>query len=246
MRLGGITFDFGGTLDADGEHWCDRFARLYGEVGCRVDSAQLRAAFDEATRAGYAASGLRHASLSELVDFHLRAQWKALGWKWSDSAQAIVVLFLQETQAYLQRNRALLERLRGRVRLGVISNFYGNLPRVLEEAGMACLFDSVLDSTIEGFRKPAPEIFALAAARLQLAPRELLHIGDSLEQDVFAAKRAGFQAAWLCGNQDDTGCQRREADWVLHSLEELIPLVERAAVLDSPRGSAAFPVLGRR
>jgi putative hydrolase of the HAD superfamily len=48
--------------------------------------------------------------------------------------------------------------------------------------------------------KPDPRIFAMAAQRLQLAPHEILHVGDDAHMDVLGALQAGMQAAWVNRN----------------------------------------------
>ena len=36
-----VLFDMGGTLDGDGVHWLDRFARLYAEAGVTLPRERL-------------------------------------------------------------------------------------------------------------------------------------------------------------------------------------------------------------
>ncbi|MFQ6372636.1 HAD-IA family hydrolase [Shewanella sp. YIC-542] len=45
--------------------------------------------------------------------------------------------------------------------------------------------------------KPYPDLFALAAQRLAIAPSQLLHVGDHPLTDVQGARLAGCQAVWL-------------------------------------------------
>lgn len=45
--------------------------------------------------------------------------------------------------------------------------------------------------------KPRREIFELALKKFGLAPREVVHIGDSVSCDVFGAKKAGINAIWI-------------------------------------------------
>ena len=45
VRLQGILFDYGGTLDGPASHWLDRFAGLYRELGIAVEHGALKAAF---------------------------------------------------------------------------------------------------------------------------------------------------------------------------------------------------------
>ena len=56
----------------------------------------------------------------------------------------------------------LLERLRGRYRLGVISNSNGTVREKLRRVGLLPYFDLVLDSKEEGLEKPDPRIFRAA------------------------------------------------------------------------------------
>lgn len=226
VRWRAVTLDFGGTLDAPGEHWIDRFRAHYARAGLAVEPSRLRSAFDAATRKAYDTPALARVNLRDLVEFHLREQWKFLGWTWNGLAEQIREWFVTESLANLQHSRRVLESLRGTVRLGVISNFYGNLERVLAEANMLELFDAVLDSAVVGLRKPDARLFLLAAERLACEPWSIVHVGDSLEQDVFAARRAGLQSAWLCAAQDPAVPRDLEPEWILRSLEELEALLE--------------------
>jgi putative hydrolase of the HAD superfamily len=62
------------------------------------------------------------------------------------------------------------------VRTGLLSNSWGTrrYPRDL----LAELFDAVTISGEVGLRKPTPEIYALAARRLGLAPSECVYVDD--------------------------------------------------------------------
>jgi putative hydrolase of the HAD superfamily len=45
-----------------------------------------------------------------------------------------------------------------------------------------------------GARKPSPEIFTAALSMADAAPEQALHVGDSIEEDVAGARRAGIEA----------------------------------------------------
>jgi HAD superfamily hydrolase (TIGR01509 family) len=49
----------------------------------------------------------------------------------------------------------------------------------------------------DGRMKPYADMFVAAAKRLNVAPQQILHIGDSPRADVLGALTAGCQAAWL-------------------------------------------------
>ena len=87
-----------------------------------------------------------------------------------------------------------LQRLRSAgYRLAAISNGNACLHRI----GIAEVFEFCLSAHEFGYAKPNPKIFMEASQRLQLAPAEIMHIGDHVDLDVYGALAAGMQAAWL-------------------------------------------------
>lgn len=89
---------------------------------------------------------------------------------------------------------ALTELRRRGIRTLVLSNWDISLRSVLERLGVAQLVGGVLTSAEVGARKPAREIFAAALAALGVSPEQVLHVGDSLEEDVAGARAAGIEA----------------------------------------------------
>jgi putative hydrolase of the HAD superfamily len=63
------------------------------------------------------------------------------------------------------------------VRTGLISNSWGTALKY-DEAVMARLFDGLVISHLEGMRKPDPEIYALGAQRIGLAPEDCVFLDD--------------------------------------------------------------------
>jgi len=91
-----------------------------------------------------------------------------------------------------------LTRLRAaKLRLGVVSNSEGALLGLLERVGLAHLLEVVVDSAIEGVRKPDPEIFRRTLARLGVPPARALYVGDIPEVDVDGALAAGVAAVLI-------------------------------------------------
>ena len=95
------------------------------------------------------------------------------------------------------RNRPVLEALGERYRLGVVSNFYGNLEAACESSGLAPLFGVMTDSQRVGAEKPEPAIFHAALAALQAAPETAVMVGDSLRRDCEGARRSGMAFIWI-------------------------------------------------
>jgi HAD superfamily hydrolase (TIGR01509 family) len=79
--------------------------------------------------------------------------------------------------------------------VGLVSNSEGQLGALLERVGLGQAFDVVLDSGIEGVRKPDPEIFLRACSRIGVEPADALYAGDIPEIDVQGAHGAGLRAA---------------------------------------------------
>lgn len=67
----------------------------------------------------------------------------------------------------------------------------------LEITGLAGAFASVATRDSLGFGKPDPRAFHHACLLLGSAPAETVYVGDDLEIDAIAARRAGLSGAWL-------------------------------------------------
>ena len=191
-----LLFDFGGTLDADGVAWKDRFYALYREEGIDMTAEAFASAF-------YAADDPLvgrlppAAGLPETVRALGANLERELGRAANDRGERVVARFLSDISAIFARNRPVLEELSERYRLGVVSNFYGNLEAVCESAGLAPLFGVMTDSCRVGAEKPDPAIFRAALGALNSAPDKTIFVGDSLRRDGEGARRAGMGFIWI-------------------------------------------------
>lgn len=78
-----------------------------------------------------------------------------------------------------------------------VSNWDISLPEVLERCGLGDAFDAVVTSAGSGARKPDPAIFTPALELAGCEPAEALHVGDTAEEDVAAARAAGIPCLLL-------------------------------------------------
>jgi putative hydrolase of the HAD superfamily len=78
--------------------------------------------------------------------------------------------------------------------VGVASNFDRRLRGVIAGLPELGRLDHLAISSEVGWKKPAPEFFAAAAAMAGLPPGEILLVGDDRENDFHGAKNAGMQA----------------------------------------------------
>jgi putative hydrolase of the HAD superfamily len=91
--------------------------------------------------------------------------------------------------------REALERARDAgVVLGVVSNSEGMLDALFAHVGLSEYFVVVVDSAHEGVRKPDPEIFRRALARIGVAASRAMYVGDLPSVDVDGARAAGMRA----------------------------------------------------
>jgi len=227
--LRAIFFDYGGTLDGAGSHWLTRFGEQYQRAGLDLPFERLRAAFDHGTRCAYGDPSVARLGLRALVDYHVLHQFEHLGITDATYAAAVADGFVRASRAGLESSREVLHLLRRRVTLGVVSNFYGNVRRILEEVDLAALFTAIIDSGVVGVRKPDPAIFALAVHQVGCAPAEALYVGDSVEKDMVGARAAGLRTGWLVDDLERPcpvpGC----VDVRLRRLADLEAVVDRFA-----------------
>jgi HAD superfamily hydrolase (TIGR01549 family) len=209
MNLRAVLFDYGGTLDGPGRHWLPRFLDMYRAAGLALPFDRFRGAFDHATQCGYRDARVAGMSLTELIEFHVARQMEHLGVEDRALADRVVTEFVRSSRAALAESRALLERLSRHVALGVISNFYGNLERILADVGIAPLLTAIVDSARVGVHKPSPAIFTLAMQRMGCAPAAALYVGDSFEKDVRGARAAGLRTGWIV-NVPERSCPSPE------------------------------------
>ncbi len=197
-----LLFDFGGTIDSDGEHWLDRFFRLYKDASIDVPRTEIKRAFYYADGACYNDPCVPSLGLRALIDRHVTLQFEALALQSAEKQAALVDTFCRYSQAVLLGRMGLFDRLGTRYRLGIVSNFYGNLCVIIDEVGLTPAFDVVLDSGRLGLRKPDPALFRLALARLGLRADEVVFIGDSYPRDMVPSAAAGMRTIWLQGTYD--------------------------------------------
>ncbi|HLH77377.1 MAG TPA: HAD family hydrolase [Candidatus Binataceae bacterium] len=231
-RIDTLLFDFGGTLDLPGEHWLDRFLVHYRAAGWRLERQELDPAFAWATAQGYRATqALRECDLSSLVErlvqWHIEELRERLPARFPAGfvPSQIAVPFCHASVAGMLTSRLLLAELAPRFHLGVVSNFYGNLERVLADAGILELTTTVIDSSQVGVFKPDPYIFALALQALGARAEHTLMIGDSLTKDCAPARALGMKTALVTGARSACAAAATGADYVIADLADLHSLL---------------------
>lgn len=92
-----------------------------------------------------------------------------------------------------------LQQLRGRYRLGIISN--GDREQQLAKLrvmGIAGDFEMIVTPSDAGVAKPDPGIFSQAVQVAGLAYQDCVYVGDNYHQDVLPSRDLGMVAIWIC------------------------------------------------
>ncbi len=221
--ISAVLFDFGGTLDSDGQHWLDRFYRIYDQIGLpQVPKERIKEAFYWADAKLEADPTIRKAGFREMMERHVHFQFENLGLMDPIRELEAATIFSRPSETVLHRNRRTLEKLHhAKLQMGVVSNFYGNVEVLCEEAGFKPFLSVILDSIIVGLKKPDPKLFQLALERLNLPATQVAFVGDSYERDILPAKALGMTTFWLVGDQKRVAPDPSKVDAILYSLEDL-------------------------
>jgi putative hydrolase of the HAD superfamily len=226
MPIRAVVFDLFDTLvdlhmdrlppvEIDGRRFPSTAGRLHALVAERAEVpweafAQALIAVERELRAPRAEAGRELPTLERMQEILRRLGLRdpALAERLTETHMGL----LREQVTLHAHHVEVLEKLRGRVRLGVCSNFSHSQTalRILEDAGLRWHFDAVLVSDATGYRKPRREIFDATCAVLGVAPAEALHVGDHLKLDVSGGSAAGLRTAWLVRRIEDPETALRE------------------------------------
>jgi putative hydrolase of the HAD superfamily len=177
------------------------YALVGREVGLNLDAKKLDAAFYSAwkrTPNRAAIDGPRENDdkdwWRELVDLIFNEVAPAIGALDRDNFFEIAYEHFAEAGVWELYPEVIdvLTQLRPRFQLAIVSNFDGRLRFILEHLGISRFFPHIFVSSEIGADKPDPEFFRRALKFVDLAPNQVMHVGDDTERDWQAAKAAGL------------------------------------------------------
>ena len=122
----------------------------------------------------------------------------------------------------------LLEALKGKYDLYIASNGVAKVQAGrLSSAGIAPYFKGIFISETMGADKPSREYFDLCFAKMEhFDPERTIIVGDSLTSDIRGGINAGIKTCWI-NHRRRLARDDIKPDWVIYSLDELPPLLER-------------------
>ncbi len=204
----GIIFDYGGTLDTNALHWSEVLWMGYQHAEVPVTKEQFRSCYVHAERelAKHPHIKPEHTFLDLLrikVDIETRHLVDEGAWTTDEQerqamAEEVAQFCYHYVLQVLEVSRPVVESLSRRFPLVLVSNFYGNINAVLNDFRLQ-YFQTIIESSVVGVRKPDPAIFQLGVDALGLRAEETLVVGDSYGKDILPAHSIGCQTAWLKG-----------------------------------------------
>jgi len=203
--IANIIFDLDGTLLHERLHLVNFIDQYFKSMGIEFTQSQLKESgtwfhkFWE--RPDTFARDMACRSLEDDVEFwldYLKFYYKFLG-----TGKAVVETILPELARNIayrehhvsvkQETEATLSMLKEQgYTLGVLSNRYDPIQKVLEAHGLASYFECAYTAGELGAAKPDTAIFNEFVARVSIRPEETVYVGDNYWLDALASKKAGM------------------------------------------------------
>jgi putative hydrolase of the HAD superfamily len=200
MDIKAVILDFGGTLVDGALNWDpyhENIRSYLASHGYNVPMRELKKAL--------------RTTLSELEKFRATGKEMAFEEVYGLFLRRLSVLYDDEMLEYLHENfrkhyeteffscvESVLEELASKYKVALLSNTMSDQPiLLLEESGFDRFFDVMHCSSMLGVRKPNPEIFDIVLNDLGVHPVEAVHVGDSVEADMYGARESGITGVWI-------------------------------------------------
>ena len=231
-KVKALACDFGGTLDSPFMHWMKIYLKLYGEeLHLPLTGENFRDSYVYAEQMMERLQLVKTShSLLETQSFKTRLQFDDLIRRGilpdtqenrEELPERAARLVTDFSSRYVILSKEVLEPLSKRYTLLLVSNYYGNLKKIVTDLGIVSYFSSITDSTLEGIRKPDAALWKLAIDRAGFAPDEVVVIGDSVKNDILPALSLGCQVVQGCPSMADV----TEDVSCITSLKELLDIL---------------------
>ena len=158
----------------------------------------------------------------------------SLGYNFAISSEVVccaTLAFCEEFMRYVridEHARNLLEKLHGKYKLGIVSNFA--IPecviKLLERDELAGFFDVVIVSGAVNKRKPKPEIFQKALNKLSVDAESTVFVGDTVDADIRGPQGMGMKTIYI-ERRKQKEIEVTIPDQKIRSLNQLIDAIER-------------------
>ena len=231
-----VLFDMGGTLRSSVKK--DESLRL-GPVGEIIDLLNADIAPDGLasllSKRSWAYVHWARETLIELNERELWTKWMLPDWPVDQISELAIPLnqlwrkATGERIVFPESKEVVLKLFRRGYRLRLVSNTISSLetPQLLAELELTGCFETVILSCVVGMRKPDPAIMLEAARRMGIKTENCAYVGDRLNRDVEASRKAGFSTVVIRRNENFKKHQAKYPDLIAdHYIDNLKDLLE--------------------
>lgn len=224
-----IVFDVDDTLYDLSLPFKEAFAEVF--PGEKIDLEGAFLASRRYSDSVYARSLSGEISMEEMYIYRFESAFRDYGMI-IDAQGALefqAIYEMKQQEIYMtEEMQQLLQKLKGKAKLGIITN--GPAQHQWDKINALGVkewipVEHIFISGEQGVAKPDKEIFELAEKRLGLQPDEICYVGDSYENDMSGAKKAGWKAVWF-NHRDHKPTGEMAPDYVVKSEKELAELLE--------------------
>ena len=227
-----ILFDFGGTLDTNGIHWSEKFRIIYNEANLKIKLDDFNEAYVNAEPQMYKEvkrnddffTTIQKQAFLQLNYLEKNKNYSFPGTA-AESSKKIAENCYNDVLTVVNKVKKILPVLKKDFKLGVVSNFYGNLESALKGLSILEYFDVLVDSTLAKITKPDPAIFRLAIEKLNIHPNEAIIVGDSYERDIKPAKSLSCKTIWLDVSSWTKPKETTNADFIVKDIMEIKEII---------------------
>jgi len=229
-----VLFDFGGTLDTNGIHWSEKFRTAYDNANLGINKEDYNEAYVNAEPQMYAEvkkeddflTTLRKQAFLQLSYLERNKNYSFPGGAAGSSGKVADECY-RGVQEIIKIVKDILTDLKKNYKLGVVSNFYGNLDASLKGLEISDFFDIMIDSTSIDIRKPDPGIFKFAIEKLNILPENTVVIGDSYNRDIKPAKLLNCKTIWLDVSSWTKPEETGAADFIINNIVEIKEIIDK-------------------
>ena len=229
-----ILFDFGGTLDTNGVHWSEKFRIAYDEANLKIKPEDFNEAYVEAEPQMYIDverdddffTTIQKQAYLQLSYLEKNKNYSFPGTA-VESSKKVAQMCYDDVLEVIKTVKKMLSDLKKDFKLGVVSNFYGNLESSLKSLNIAESFDILTDSTLVDIRKPDPGIFRIAINNLNVSPENTIVVGDSYERDIKPAKMLNCKTIWINVSSWTKPGETKSADFIVKDIVEIRRIIPK-------------------
>ncbi|WP_419790782.1 HAD family hydrolase [Staphylococcus chromogenes] len=148
---------------------------------------------------------------------------------WKDLFHDFEMHFYRYVFPFYDTHYTLQKLTEAGYKIGVIANGKSNIKHYrIYALGIEDYVNHLSTSETVGFRKPHPRIYEDILEKLNVAPSEVIYVGDDALNDVVPARAMGMVSIWYRHKEGDVELEplASEMDFEISTLEELLEILD--------------------